>query len=195
MVSDSRGDGMQSVEVCAKHIALSPESPSSRLGGSVPAGLQSIIMRCLAKAPDGRPASAEVPAAELRRLSLATWDLARARAWWAERGQAIEAHVRSARGDLAGQVDSNERPFNNDYLTFDYQGATYKYYHSSIGFGYRKCQPMNCINIYVLGSTTLQSEGCASARTLPQVCVQIKADGTHAPLVDTFAKCPGDPNP
>jgi hypothetical protein len=83
---------------------------------------------------------------------------------------------------------------NNDYLTFDYQGATYKYYHSSIGFGYRKCQPMDCINVYALDSTTLQTEGCSSARTLPEVCVLINAGGTHSPLVDTFAKCPGDPN-
>ena len=83
---------------------------------------------------------------------------------------------------------------NDDYLTFDYQGATYKYFHSSLGYGYRKCQPMDCINIYELDSTTLKTEGCTSARTLPEVCVQIKAGGTHDPLVDTFAKCPGDPN-
>jgi hypothetical protein len=57
---------------------------------------------------------------------------------------------------------------NNDYLTIDYQGATYKYFHSSLGYGWRKCQPMDCVNIYVLDSTTLQTEGCTSARTSPR---------------------------
>jgi hypothetical protein len=83
---------------------------------------------------------------------------------------------------------------HNDSLKVDYQGKTYKYYHSSFGFGWRKCASMDCVNVYPEGSTTLQTEGCASARTLPEVCVSIKADGTHDPLVDTFKKCVGDPN-
>jgi hypothetical protein len=81
---------------------------------------------------------------------------------------------------------------HNDALTFDYQGKTYRFYHSSFGYGWRQCQNMDCINIYTLGATTLETEGCASTRTLPEVCVPIKADGTHDPLVDTFKKCPGD---
>jgi hypothetical protein len=81
---------------------------------------------------------------------------------------------------------------NNDSLQVDYQGKTYKYYHSSFGFGWRQCQPMDCINIYALDSTTLENEGCATTRSLPEFCVPIKADGTHDPLVDTFKKCAGD---
>jgi hypothetical protein len=81
---------------------------------------------------------------------------------------------------------------HNDSLQFDYAGKTYKYYHSSFGFGFRSCQPMDCIDVYELGATTPETEGCAANRTLPEVCVQIQADGTHDPLVDTFQKCPGD---
>jgi len=81
---------------------------------------------------------------------------------------------------------------HNDSLSFDYQGKTYKYYHSSFGFGWRQCQAMDCINVYAVGTTTLQTEGCASSRTLPEICVTIKADGTHDALVDTFKKCLGD---
>ena len=81
---------------------------------------------------------------------------------------------------------------HNDSLKFDYQGKTYKYYHSSFGFGWRNCAPMDCINVYPQGGTTVQTEGCASARTLPEICVPINANGTHDPLVDTFKKCPGD---
>ncbi len=83
---------------------------------------------------------------------------------------------------------------HNDALSFDYQGATYQYFHSSLGFGGRKCQDMDCINVYAVGGTTPKTEGCASTRTLPEVCVPIKTGGAHDPLVDKFAKCPGDPN-
>lgn len=81
---------------------------------------------------------------------------------------------------------------HNDALSFDYEGATHSYYHSSFGFGFRSCQPMDCRNVYALGTTTLQTEGCAPARSLPETCVSIEADGTHAMLEDTFVKCQGD---
>jgi hypothetical protein len=80
---------------------------------------------------------------------------------------------------------------NIDSLRFDYQGKTYEYYHSSLGFGYRPCQPMDCINIYAPAGTTPTTEGCSSARALPEICVPIKPDGTHDALKDTFKKCPG----
>jgi hypothetical protein len=80
---------------------------------------------------------------------------------------------------------------HNDSLSFDYDGKTHRYYHSSFGFGFRACQLMDCRNVYELGSTTLEEEGCASSRSLPEVCVTIEEDGTHAPLEDKFMKCPG----
>jgi hypothetical protein len=76
---------------------------------------------------------------------------------------------------------------HNDSLQFDFEGSTYEYYHSSFGFGFRACQPMDCIN-------APGTEGCGSDRALPEVCVQIGPDGTHDPLADNFQKCPGDSN-
>jgi hypothetical protein len=81
---------------------------------------------------------------------------------------------------------------HNDSLSFDYEGKTYKYYHSSIGFGFRSCQPMDCLNVYEPGATAPEIEGCSKARTLPEICVPIQAGGMHDPLVDTFQRCPGD---
>lgn len=81
---------------------------------------------------------------------------------------------------------------NNDSITFDFGGKTHTYYHSSFGFGFRKCQNMDCRNVYAAGTTTLETEGCDSNRTLPEVCVSFKPDGTHDALVDKFMKCPGD---
>jgi hypothetical protein len=81
---------------------------------------------------------------------------------------------------------------HNDSLSFDYEGKTYKYYHSSIGFGFRSCQPMDCVDVYEPGATAPEIEGCSTARALPEVCVPIEAGGMHDPLVDKFVRCPGD---
>lgn len=97
--------------------------------------------------------------------------------------------VVSALSNMHYDAGGNHR---NNSFQFDYQGKSYKYYHSSFGFGWRACQPMDCVNVYSQGSTTPETEGCSSARSLPEICVPIKADATHDPLVDTFKKCPGD---
>jgi hypothetical protein len=81
---------------------------------------------------------------------------------------------------------------HNDSVSFSYGGKTYKYYHSSFGFGFRQCQPMDCVDVYATGSTAPEVEGCGPDRALPEVCVPIDEQGGHAELVDEFMKCPGD---
>ena len=81
---------------------------------------------------------------------------------------------------------------HNDSLSFGYNGKTYKYYHSSFGFGFRSCQPMDCLNVYAPGATTPETEGCGATRAVPEVCVPIQPTGTRGPLTDKFMKCPGD---
>jgi hypothetical protein len=82
----------------------------------------------------------------------------------------------------------------NDSLEFDYAGRHYRYFHSSLGFGGRACQPMDCLQIYESDATTLVEDGCTMERTLPVVCVPINPDATAPELEDTFTPCPGDPN-
>lgn len=94
--------------------------------------------------------------------------------------------------DLANATYDYGGGHHNDSLQFDDQGKSYRYYHSSFGFGFRACQPMDCVSLYAQGGTTPTTDGCTSARALPEVCVPIKADGTHDPLKDTFKKCQGD---
>jgi hypothetical protein len=99
---------------------------------------------------------------------------------------------------LNGKVEELSNPaydwggnHNNDFLEFDWQGKHFKYYHSSFGFGWRACQPMDCIQVYEGGKLT--EDGCKpKERSLPAVCVPVGKDGTYPPLEDKFAPCNGD---
>jgi hypothetical protein len=99
--------------------------------------------------------------------------------------------VKGQVSDLMGAAYDYGGGHHNDSLSFDYDGKTHRYYHSSFGFGFRACQLMDCRNVYELGTTTLAEEGCAASRSLPEVCVTIEEDGTHAAIEDEFMKCPG----
>jgi hypothetical protein len=66
-----------------QHIQASPVPPSIRSGRPVPRALEELIMRCLAKKPADRPASADEIVAELDRMKLdRQWTQADARDWW-----------------------------------------------------------------------------------------------------------------
>jgi len=82
----------------------------------------------------------------------------------------------------------------NDFLEFDFGDYDYRYWHSSFGWGWRACQPMDCLQVYEPGSENFVEDGCTKDRTLPVVCVQVGADGTYPELIDTFEHCPGHEN-
>lgn len=82
---------------------------------------------------------------------------------------------------------------HNDFITFSWGGTKYKVYHSSFGWGWRACQPPDCMQVLSSGGAVVE-DGCTKDRTLPVVCVLVEADGTVPPLVDTFEPCEGDPN-
>ncbi len=82
----------------------------------------------------------------------------------------------------------------NNTVEFALDGQHYRYAHSSIGFGGRSCQPMDCLQVFEADGTTLVEDGCTVDRTLPIVCAPVEAAGVLPLLEDTFAPCPGDPN-
>lgn len=75
------GDGL--VELCRKHLHEPPEPPSKRLGRPICVALENLLLRCLAKKPDDRPATAAVLLEELEKLEPELpWSRAEAQAWW-----------------------------------------------------------------------------------------------------------------
>jgi eukaryotic-like serine/threonine-protein kinase len=82
--------GRNVIEVCAAHMHSVPVPPSERLERPLPAELEALLLRCLAKDPAERPASA----AELRdRLAaldvVKSWSEHDAVAWWQRRGREL----------------------------------------------------------------------------------------------------------
>jgi eukaryotic-like serine/threonine-protein kinase len=84
-------EGETLVEVCGHHLHSVPVGPSERLGGAVPSKLETVILRCLAKQPADRPASAAVLKEELEQCGVPPWTDAQARSWWRERKRAAAA--------------------------------------------------------------------------------------------------------
>jgi serine/threonine-protein kinase len=93
------------LEVCSRHMSEIPVSPSERLGKPLPRDLEDLVLACLAKDRDARPATA----AALRTALLACddagrYDLAAAQAWWRDRGATLRASSKPARATGAGVV-------------------------------------------------------------------------------------------
>jgi hypothetical protein len=64
------------------HVRRAPVVPSQRSETSVPASLESAILKCLAKSPDDRPATAEALARMLDKGDLGSWTPEDAERWW-----------------------------------------------------------------------------------------------------------------
>ena len=71
-------------EALAQHLNTPPQPPSSRVS-DVPADLDAIVLRCLAKSPDERPRDARELATALSACAEAgRWTTEQAAAWWRE---------------------------------------------------------------------------------------------------------------
>ncbi|HTE55190.1 MAG TPA: serine/threonine-protein kinase [Kofleriaceae bacterium] len=96
-------DAQTLVGLCEQHLHAVPVPPSERGGRPVPAGLEALVLACLAKRPEDRPQSADDLVAALDRLDdVAPWTPADARAWWAGRGAAIRERRTAGPADGSG---------------------------------------------------------------------------------------------
>jgi serine/threonine-protein kinase len=88
--------GRTMLEICSHHLQTEPLPPSKRVDRPVdtplPADLEAVILRCLAKEPSDRPATArELRAALAACGDAGSWSEDHARAWWSEHGAALQA--------------------------------------------------------------------------------------------------------
>jgi predicted Ser/Thr protein kinase len=79
-------DGKGLVEVCSAHLHQVPVPPSQK-EPSIPAALERVVLACLAKKPEDRPADAATLAKLLVACELGVWTPDDARAWWDEPGR------------------------------------------------------------------------------------------------------------
>jgi serine/threonine-protein kinase len=78
-------EGSTVLEVLSKHVNVEPEPPSRHTPGGMPGDLDALILRCLEKTPDRRPASAREVARLLGSVPLTdSWSEEHAEAWWSE---------------------------------------------------------------------------------------------------------------
>ena len=108
-------EGRSAVEVCTHHVQTPPETPTQRAGKSIGGDLEAVILSCLEKNPDSRPASARILADSLNACQDAhSWTVADAERWWADRsGTSQQQHFEfgdSASGAtlIAGPGDADE---------------------------------------------------------------------------------------
>ncbi|MDF3064917.1 MAG: serine/threonine kinase [Polyangiaceae bacterium] len=82
------------VQICLQHMSAAPIAPSERLGRAVPADLEAIVLRCLAKSPEDRyPNAADLARALAACADADDWSAARAQAWWEVRGNVATPDV------------------------------------------------------------------------------------------------------
>jgi serine/threonine-protein kinase len=86
--------GKTVMEVLAHHLHSAPEKPSARLGVPLDRDLEQVVLGCLSKRPDDRPASAHALREQLRACDAARrWTNDRAAEWWTlHRRQLRSAH-------------------------------------------------------------------------------------------------------
>jgi eukaryotic-like serine/threonine-protein kinase len=97
-------EGTNAVELMIAHAKTPPVPPSERLGRALPADLEAVVMACLAKSPDDRPADAQELARRLRACALEdSWSQDQAVAWWREHQPQTPAS-----GDGAGVAERGQ---------------------------------------------------------------------------------------
>jgi serine/threonine-protein kinase len=97
-------EGPGTVRVMSDHIHTVPPPPSSRTELPIPPALEALILECLQKDPEKRPASASVVRSRLREIAVETpWTRKRAEEWWS-----VHAPGRSSLRPVADVVLSQE---------------------------------------------------------------------------------------
>jgi eukaryotic-like serine/threonine-protein kinase len=102
-------EGKTAVDICIQHVTAMPKPPSDATSSYIQPELEMILMKCLAKKPSDRFASALEMAAAIRALPTARdWDLPDAQRWWRE-FQALEECATGEMSTMTITVDLGRR--------------------------------------------------------------------------------------
>jgi serine/threonine protein kinase len=97
-------EGPGAVKVMSDHIHTAPTPPSSRANQPIPSELDTLILECLEKDPNKRPASASALQSRLQAIPIAVpWTHERAERWWGQ-----NAPERASKRPVADMVLSQE---------------------------------------------------------------------------------------
>ena len=122
--------GKSGVEIIGHHLHSAPIAPSERLGRALDPLLERLILACLSKRPEDRPADAGALLEQLEEgWQGADWTQRDARAWWQTRAPAMlearrAAEATGSRGpNLAVDVASRMRSGSLSELSLEAEGT------------------------------------------------------------------------
>jgi serine/threonine-protein kinase len=95
--------GKTFAEVCAQHLMKAPESPSRDLARPLPDALEQLILGCLAKKPEDRPAGARAVEGAFATL-VDGWTQDAAKGWWRAHRAELARH-RAAKATYSPNPD------------------------------------------------------------------------------------------
>ena len=98
-------------------------------------------------------------------------------------------------GKFAGVSNVNYEWGSNhhvEHLQFTYKGNIFRYAQSTMGWGGRPCQNMDCLKVFESDGKTYVENGC-NERSLPVVCRVVNGQGQVADFTDNYEVCEGDP--
>jgi serine/threonine-protein kinase len=101
-------EGTSAMQVMSKHLQSPPVPPSARTTMAIPADLDAVVLRCLAKDPEERPQSAKLLAERLAAIDVDPWTDAAAQAWWLANPPASHTAGDDESTSILGQASSED---------------------------------------------------------------------------------------
>jgi len=92
------------LEICMQQVQATPAPLSEVRGEPIPKELEQLILSCLAKRKDDRPASAQALADALDQLDIPRWTRADAERWWQRYGPSVEEQRDSIAPRITGHT-------------------------------------------------------------------------------------------
>jgi serine/threonine-protein kinase len=100
-------EGENFVEICGHHMHTKPRPPSERISRPISGDLESVLLACLEKDPDKRPADVRALSEALAACrSAGTWTKADAARWWRENSSKL--HERDPSAQPTATVSADE---------------------------------------------------------------------------------------